>query len=496
MFDIPIRRKRGYQVEIDHPGIPGADNRWFPSQGQARKSALVAARQLGLGYKLAHDPNPRIGLPHYHIINPQGRRVSGHFFYGRHLPRRLSRTKSRRARTRRLYELGGEFEEDRQVGAGPVLQHITHAGPYRLAYDRLTTLGVIEPLPGRNTRKFRGTAALQTALNKWAPYISKVMPPPNYILTGGLTVNKPGEHGKGNAIDVDGFWWSSTNKFLAKDAPTDWYRYLTIEATLRKVFGTVLNYDYNVAHHDHWHCDLGMPTRWRAVKSQAKFAQRALNEIWGENLQVDGRWGKLSQAAASRNGYNFSVAGGWDHFLDDIINQQSTPSTMPEAEQVQDMEDQFLGSIWGWFNNSRGFQLTPVENPGGGRITDKRDPAPGDLVTVTGVGGKRIQLHRLAAQAWQAMVRAAQADGVSSPLLLPTSGYRSSSHQAKLWQAALKRYGSPQEARKWVAPPGGSAHQSGRAIDFYLGGLNSSGNVAALRRTAVYRWLVQNAERF
>jgi GH24 family phage-related lysozyme (muramidase) len=34
------------------------------------------------------------------------------------------------------------------------------------------------------------------------------------------------------------------------------------------------------------------------------------------------------------------------------------------------------------------------------------------------------------------------------------SGYRSVTHQAKLWNDALKKYGSPSEARKWVAPPG------------------------------------------
>lgn len=203
---------------------------------------------------------------------------------------------------------------------------ITHAGPYRIAYDRLTQLGVIEPLPRRDTRRFRGTQALQDALNTWAAHVPTVMDEPNYILTGGVYVDKPGEHGRGNAIDVDGFWWSATDKFLANDAPTDWYRYLTIEATLRKAFGTVLNYDYNRAHHDHWHCDLGRSTTWRRVSSQSYFAQRALNEIWGEDLSVDGDWGNLSNGAATRNGYDFSAPGGWDHFLDDIINQQSTPA--------------------------------------------------------------------------------------------------------------------------------------------------------------------------
>lgn len=46
-----------------------------------------------------------------------------------------------------------------------------------------------------------------------------------------------------------------------------------------------------------------------------------------------------------------------------------------------------------------------------------------------------------------------------------TSGYRSIAEQDKLWQAALLKYGSVEEARKWVAPPGNSAHNSGNAAD-------------------------------
>ena len=105
-------------------------------------------------------------------------------------------------------------------------------------------------------------------------------------------------------------------------------------------------------------------------------------------------------------------------------------------------------------------------------------------------------MHRLAGQAWQALVNAARADGVADPLLLPVSGYRSPEHQAKLWRAALERYGSAEEARRWVAPPGGSAHQSGRAIDFYLGSRNSSANVGALRSLPAHGWLATNTAHF
>ncbi len=141
------------------------------------------------------------------------------------------------------------------------------------------------------------------------------------------------------------------------------------------------------------------------------------------------------------------------------------------------------------------FRPVAVETPGGGRVRDKRDPPRGDLVTVRGLN-RPVRLHRLAARAWAALVDAARAEGLREPLLLPVSGYRSRTTQARLYQRALARYLTPEKARRWVAPPGHSAHQSGRAIDFYLGGRNTSSNVAILRRLPAYLWLAANAERF
>ncbi|MDM7852371.1 M15 family metallopeptidase [Pseudochrobactrum kiredjianiae] len=46
-----------------------------------------------------------------------------------------------------------------------------------------------------------------------------------------------------------------------------------------------------------------------------------------------------------------------------------------------------------------------------------------------------------------------------------TSGFRSPERQAQLWQNALQKYGSPERARKWVAPPGRSNHNHGHAAD-------------------------------
>jgi LAS superfamily LD-carboxypeptidase LdcB len=45
------------------------------------------------------------------------------------------------------------------------------------------------------------------------------------------------------------------------------------------------------------------------------------------------------------------------------------------------------------------------------------------------------------------------------------SGYRSESKQRELWDAAVRKYGSEADARKWVAPPGRSFHGKGLAAD-------------------------------
>ena len=45
------------------------------------------------------------------------------------------------------------------------------------------------------------------------------------------------------------------------------------------------------------------------------------------------------------------------------------------------------------------------------------------------------------------------------------SGYRSVEEQQYLWDQALAKYGSEDEARMWVAPPGKSNHGRGIAVD-------------------------------
>src|SRR5829696_2185610 len=58
--------------------------------------------------------------------------------------------------------------------------------------------------------------------------------------------------------------------------------------------------------------------------------------------------------------------------------------------------------------------------------------------------------------------RDAEDDGVR---LRVTSGWRSRAHQVRLFAEAVERYGSEDEARRWVASPDASTHVSGDAVD-------------------------------
>lgn len=51
------------------------------------------------------------------------------------------------------------------------------------------------------------------------------------------------------------------------------------------------------------------------------------------------------------------------------------------------------------------------------------------------------------------------------------SAYRSPELQAELYQNALAKYGDEATARKWVAPPGRSQHNHGRAVDLKWNGV-------------------------
>jgi hypothetical protein len=71
------------------------------------------------------------------------------------------------------------------------------------------------------------------------------------------------------------------------------------------------------------------------------------------------------------------------------------------------------------------------------------------------------------------------------------SGRRTYARQAELWSEALVKYGSPEEARRHVAPPGHSNHESGFAAD-----LSYNGKSLEHAPPEVVSWLHDNAGKF
>lgn len=148
-----------------------------------------------------------------------------------------------------------------------------------------------------------------------------------------------------------------------------------------------------------------------------------------------------------------------------------------------------------------------LERPGGGRIQDKRAPPASELVNVTGVGGKALQAQRDAWNAYLAMREVAYSAGVERRLLGVHSALRSTARQRELFEdkvaqvmradPRLSRAAAEEVADDWVARPGGSAHESGRAFDLDLDGGEIAGSrIEAMKRSTAWQWLARNAVRF
>jgi D-alanyl-D-alanine carboxypeptidase len=130
-----------------------------------------------------------------------------------------------------------------------------------------------------------------------------------------------------------------------------------------------------------------------------------------------------------------------------------------------------------------------------GRVPHRRPPK--ETVELEGINRpgnpKKIMLEKNAAAAYKQMVAQARLDGLAEPLFLIVSGLRDQKRQKELYAKALVRYGSAAEARKWVAPPGKSAHETGCAVDMWLGYPCGKETNEQIKATAAYKWLAKHA---
>lgn len=119
-------------------------------------------------------------------------------------------------------------------------------------------------------------------------------------------------------------------------------------------------------------------------------------------------------------------------------------------------------------------------------------PEPETLVEVSpGRTERRHWLEPEAAARWARMEAAAEGDMIR---LVLVSAWRSVEYQQGLIQRKLDRGQSIDDILRVNAAPGYSEHHSGRAVD--LGVAGEPPLTEDFERTAAFRWLSRNAERF
>lgn len=133
--------------------------------------------------------------------------------------------------------------------------------------------------------------------------------PAEVIITAGAYVDKPGQHGLGQAFDLDGIFWSK-ERFIALEYPVRPHIYLAVESVIRQHFGTVLNYNYNPAHQDHFHLDIGTPVGFQEdSKSRVEYLQASLLHIHRYHVEINGVWGAATDKVTSEALRGLGITG-------------------------------------------------------------------------------------------------------------------------------------------------------------------------------------------
>lgn len=149
------------------------------------------------------------------------------------------------------------------------------------------------------------------------------------IISAGAYVNKPGQHGLGQAFDLDEVQWSNgaISPYRRDHASRDRAvvrRYVALDAVCRRHFRWVLDGGYNAAHGDHLHLDFGggAPRCDPKSTSDTAFVQMACNAHMDARLRVDRIWGRATEAAFNESVRRLAVpgdprtdAGGWQTWL-------------------------------------------------------------------------------------------------------------------------------------------------------------------------------------
>jgi zinc D-Ala-D-Ala carboxypeptidase len=140
---------------------------------------------------------------------------------------------------------------------------------------------------------------------------------------------------------------------------------------------------------------------------------------------------------------------------------------------------------------NRALQLAPTSRQLLGHRAYAEAPEE-DLVPLS--MNREIRLRTSAAEQFEAMVQAAQRDGVQ---IVPLSGYRSHSEQEAIFFGVRAARGQDAQTRAEVsAPPGYSEHHTGYAVDIGDANQTNTHLDQAFEDTRAYRWMDENANRY
>jgi len=151
--------------------------------------------------------------------------------------------------------------------------------------------------------QFFCTLDFQNTLEAFFSELWQICPlgPAEVICSAGAWVDKSGYHGLGKAFDLDCIHWGN-KVFITKNYNKDQMFYLGVESVLRKHFPTVLNYQYNASHEDHFHIqdDGGRIAYRTGSKSATLFLQMALTEVHKNAVAIDGIFGPETRGALEK----------------------------------------------------------------------------------------------------------------------------------------------------------------------------------------------------
>lgn len=141
-------------------------------------------------------------------------------------------------------------------------------------------------------RNFKCTNELKTALGNCMTDLFAAWNEgnPTIILSAGTLGDGEHAHGKGNAFDLDGFWWGE-RRFMMDEYPTNRRLYIGINAHLFLYFPQVLSYHYK-GHKDHFHVDFNQSHKNHfrtGSEAQTYFLQMVLKYLYGQDLGTSGK---------------------------------------------------------------------------------------------------------------------------------------------------------------------------------------------------------------